>query len=100
MIEGGGTVNAAALAEGVVHKVIAIVGPGLIGGADAPTAVDGPGPLDPNGLLRLAGVSVRQMGDDVVIAGYLPEAKSLLDAELSAEPLAQAATAREATEDR
>ena len=100
LIEGGGTVNAAALAEGVVHKVIAIVGPGLIGGADAPTAVDGPGPLDPNGLLRLAGVSVRQMGDDVVIAGYLPEANSLLDAELSAEPLAQAAAAREATEGR
>jgi diaminohydroxyphosphoribosylaminopyrimidine deaminase/5-amino-6-(5-phosphoribosylamino)uracil reductase len=100
LIEGGGTVNAAALAEGVVHKVITIVGPGLIGGADAPTAVDGPGPLDSSGLLRLAGVSVRQMGDDVVIAGYLPEAKSLLDAELSAEPLVQAAAAREATEDR
>lgn len=100
LIEGGGTVNAAALAEGVVHKVIAIVGPGLIGGADAPTAVDGPGPLDSSGLLRLAGVSVRQMGDDVVIAGYLPEAKSLLDAELRAEPLVQAAAAREATEDR
>lgn len=100
LIEGGGTVNAAALAEGVVHKVIAIVGPGLIGGGDAPTAVDGPGPLDSNGLLRLAGVSVRQMGDDVVIAGYLPQAKSLLDAELSAEPLVQAAAAREATEDR
>ena len=40
------------------------------------------------------------MGDDVVIAGYLPEANSLLDAELSAEPLAQAAAAREATEGR
>ncbi len=100
LIEGGGTVNAAALAEGVVHKVIAIVGAGLIGGAEAPTAVDGAGPVDASGMLRLAGISTRQLGDDIVIEGYLPRAKALLDAELSREPLIQAAGRRDAGGER
>jgi diaminohydroxyphosphoribosylaminopyrimidine deaminase/5-amino-6-(5-phosphoribosylamino)uracil reductase len=82
LIEGGGTVNAAALAEGIAHKVIAIVGPGLIGGAAAPTPVDGAGPLAGDSLLRLRDLTVRPVGEDVVLSGYLPAARALLDAEL------------------
>jgi diaminohydroxyphosphoribosylaminopyrimidine deaminase/5-amino-6-(5-phosphoribosylamino)uracil reductase len=73
LVEGGGTVHAAALAEGVARKVIAVVSPGLIGGADAPTAVEGPGPLSAD-LVRLTHVSVRRLGEDVVVEGYLPDA--------------------------
>lgn len=73
LVEGGGTVHAAALAEGVACKVIAVISPGLIGGAKAPTAVEGPEPLAVTGLVRLTDVSVRRLGDDVLIEGYLPQ---------------------------
>lgn len=77
LIEGGGTIHAAALAEGVAHKVIALVTPGLIGGGEAPTAIEGLGPLGPSGLLRLSEVSVRRLGADVAIEGYLPDTRSV-----------------------
>lgn len=82
LVEGGGTVHAAALAEEVAHKVVAIVGPGLIGGAEAPTPVDGAGGPWADDMLRLVGVTVRRLGEDVVIEGYLPAARAMLEAEV------------------
>jgi diaminohydroxyphosphoribosylaminopyrimidine deaminase/5-amino-6-(5-phosphoribosylamino)uracil reductase len=70
LIEGGGTVNAAALSEGLVDKVIAIIAPRLIGGTEAPTPLDGAGPVSAPGGLRLRDVQVRRLGEDVVIEGY------------------------------
>ena len=69
LIEGGGTVNAAALAEGLVDKVIALVAPGVIGGEQAPTPVDGPGLVA--GVLALRDLRVWPLGDDVAIEGYV-----------------------------
>ncbi|MDR7465547.1 MAG: bifunctional diaminohydroxyphosphoribosylaminopyrimidine deaminase/5-amino-6-(5-phosphoribosylamino)uracil reductase RibD [Armatimonadota bacterium] len=83
LVEGGGMVHAAALAEEVVHKVVAIVGPGLIGGAEAPTPVDGAGRPWGDDMLRLADVTVRRRGEDVVIEGYLPAAGAMLEAEVA-----------------
>ena len=72
LIEGGGTVNASALAEGIVDKVIALIAPSLIGGAEAPTAVEGEGLTHISGRLRLRDVSVIQgLGDDIAIQGYV-----------------------------
>ncbi len=72
LIEGGGTVNASALAEGIVDKVIALIAPGLIGGAHAPTAVEGEGLTHISGPVRLRDVSVIQgLGDDIAIQGYV-----------------------------
>lgn len=90
LVEGGGTVHASVLAEGVAHKVVAIVGPGLIGGAEAPTPVDGAGGFWGDGMLRLTGVTVRRRGEDVVIEGYLPAARALLEAEAEGAALARA----------
>jgi diaminohydroxyphosphoribosylaminopyrimidine deaminase/5-amino-6-(5-phosphoribosylamino)uracil reductase len=70
LIEGGGTINAAALTEGVVDKVIALVAPALIGGARAPTPVDGPAPLAA-APLSLRQLRVWRVGDDVALEGYL-----------------------------
>ncbi len=89
LVEGGGTVHAAALAEEVAHKVVAIVGPGLIGGAEAPTPVDGAGGPWADDMLRLAGVTVRRRGEDVVIEGYLPAARAMLEAEAEGASLAR-----------
>lgn len=71
LIEGGGTVNASALAEGVVDKVIALVAPRLIGGVDAPTPVDGAALLDVSGSVRLRDIRVTQLGEDLAIEAYV-----------------------------
>jgi diaminohydroxyphosphoribosylaminopyrimidine deaminase/5-amino-6-(5-phosphoribosylamino)uracil reductase len=71
LIEGGGTVNAAALEAGVVDRVIALVAPRLIGGAQAPTPLDGAGPGAVDGARRLRDLRVDRLGDDVVIEGDL-----------------------------
>lgn len=68
LIEGGGIINASALAEGLVDKVIALVAPRLIGGEHAPTPVDGKGLA---GGAALRDLRVRPLGDDVVIEGYV-----------------------------
>lgn len=69
LIEGGGTVNASALAAGVVDKVIALVAPRLVGGALAPTPVDGPGLAGASGVVRLSEVRARRLGKDILIEG-------------------------------
>jgi diaminohydroxyphosphoribosylaminopyrimidine deaminase/5-amino-6-(5-phosphoribosylamino)uracil reductase len=71
LIQGGGTVNAAALAAGVVDKVIALVAPCLIGGAQAPAPLDGAGFGGFAEPLRLRHVQVEPLGDDVAMTGYL-----------------------------
>jgi diaminohydroxyphosphoribosylaminopyrimidine deaminase/5-amino-6-(5-phosphoribosylamino)uracil reductase len=71
LVEGGGTVNAAILEAGIADKVIALVAPRLLGGADAPTPVDGMGLVDGRGSLRLRDLQLQRLGDDIVIEGYL-----------------------------
>ncbi|MGQ0571384.1 MAG: bifunctional diaminohydroxyphosphoribosylaminopyrimidine deaminase/5-amino-6-(5-phosphoribosylamino)uracil reductase RibD [Armatimonadota bacterium] len=77
LVEGGGTVNASLLSAGLVDKVIALIAPRLIGGAQAPTPVDGSGVIaSANGAkgaargLRLCDVRVHALGNDVAIEGY------------------------------
>lgn len=100
LVEGGGTVHAAALAEGVVCKVIAVIGPGLIGGAKAPTAVEGPEPLAVTGLVRLTEVSVRRLGDDVLVEGYLPQIPHAQPGAVAGEMDAQAIGSADVHRDR
>ena len=58
LVEGGGTLVAALVAEGLVDEVRVYVAPLLLGGAGAPTPLDGPGlPPDAAVRLRLEGVS-------------------------------------------
>lgn len=71
LIEGGGTVNASALAEGVVDKVVALIAPRLIGGAQAPTPLEGVGLADAGRSARLRDVRVMPLGEDVAIEGYV-----------------------------
>jgi diaminohydroxyphosphoribosylaminopyrimidine deaminase/5-amino-6-(5-phosphoribosylamino)uracil reductase len=70
LIEGGGMVNASALSAGIVDKIVAVIAPRLIGGAGAPTPVDGAGPVGLPGGLRVRDAQVRRLGEDVVIEGY------------------------------
>ena len=74
LIEGGGEVNAAAIASGVVDKVLCFIAPKLIGGADAP------GPLGGEGICALAdaprlhnvtAIPVKDGDGDIFVQGYL-----------------------------
>ena len=74
LIEGGGEVNAAAIAAGVVDKVLCFVAPKLIGGADAPGPIGGEGIFALADAPRLHNVTVTPVenGDgDILIQGYL-----------------------------
>lgn len=73
LIEGGGTVNASALAAGVADRVVALVAPQLIGGSLAPTPVDGPGLLGASGAVRLSEVRVRKLGKDILVEGKVED---------------------------
>jgi diaminohydroxyphosphoribosylaminopyrimidine deaminase/5-amino-6-(5-phosphoribosylamino)uracil reductase len=71
LVEGGGTVNAAVLEAGLADKVIALVAPRLIGGAAAPTPVNGAGLAGIAGARRLRDVHVYPLGEDTAIEGYV-----------------------------
>jgi diaminohydroxyphosphoribosylaminopyrimidine deaminase/5-amino-6-(5-phosphoribosylamino)uracil reductase len=71
LIEGGGTVNASVLEAGLVDKVIALIAPRLIGGAEAPTPIDGSGPAGGGRLRDLRDVRITPLGNDIAIEGYV-----------------------------
>jgi diaminohydroxyphosphoribosylaminopyrimidine deaminase/5-amino-6-(5-phosphoribosylamino)uracil reductase len=74
LLEGGGEINAAFLEAGLVDRVVAHVAPVLVGGRTAITPVEGAGRALKDAL-RLAGVTVRRVGDDVVIEGDVERAR-------------------------
>lgn len=73
MIEGGAEINASALQEGIVDKLMLFLAPILIGGKSTPTAVGGEGIETLRQAIRLRDVRVERFGEDVLIEGYLRE---------------------------
>jgi len=71
LIEGGGEVNASALAQGVVDKVIFFIAPILIGGKDAPGSLGGPGIEDLRDAFKVKNMKVTAIGKDWMVEGYL-----------------------------
>jgi diaminohydroxyphosphoribosylaminopyrimidine deaminase/5-amino-6-(5-phosphoribosylamino)uracil reductase len=71
LIEGGSTVNAAALRERLVNHVVLYLAPILMGGQDAKAVIGDRGPNRLAQVLRLHHVSVRRIGNDLVVEGEL-----------------------------
>jgi len=71
LVEGGGILGAAAIAAGMVDKVICFIAPKIVGGKDAPTPIEGRGVADMADALELRRVNIRRLGDEVIIQGYL-----------------------------
>lgn len=73
LIEGGGEVNASAIAAGVVDKVMCFIAPKLIGGQDAPGPIGGEGISSLSDAPHLQRVSITPISDsaDFLIEGYL-----------------------------
>lgn len=67
LLEGGGTLNWAALEQGIVQKVLAYIAPKLAGGRDAKTPVEGTGIGRMAQAVRLEHSIVTQIGADFLI---------------------------------
>ncbi len=71
MIEGGAEVNALALQSGIVDKVVWFIAPKLIGGREAKSGFDGNGIQTINDAITLKEMTVTQIGEDLMLEGYL-----------------------------
>ena len=67
LLEGGGTLNWAALKAGIVKKVQAYIAPKLFGGQEAKTPVEGLGVSSPAAAFCLRNSSITWLGDDFLI---------------------------------
>ncbi|MSQ14040.1 MAG: bifunctional diaminohydroxyphosphoribosylaminopyrimidine deaminase/5-amino-6-(5-phosphoribosylamino)uracil reductase RibD [Dehalococcoidia bacterium] len=70
LVEGGGTLLAQLFSQGLVDKVLAYIAPLILGGAAAPTPVEGEGIASLGQAVRLERVRVERVGDDVLLVGY------------------------------
>ena len=71
LIEGGAEVNASALRERVVDRVLFFLAPKILGGRDAISAVGGESPHNLSEALPLKVTSVTRVGPDILIEGRL-----------------------------
>ena len=69
--EGGGRLAAALLEEGLVDEVCWIIAPAFFSDSDAVPALSGTQTRPVESLLKLSGVSYRQLGDDMLVCGRL-----------------------------
>jgi len=71
LIEGGAEVNASALRERVVDRVLFFLAPRILGGRDALSAVGGESPQNLSEALPLKVTSITRVGPDILIEGRL-----------------------------
>lgn len=67
LLEGGATLNAAALESGIVHKIQAYIAPKIFGGEDAKSAVGGIGVACPDAAYTLKDRQITLLGDDILL---------------------------------
>ncbi|GEK89368.1 diaminohydroxyphosphoribosylaminopyrimidine deaminase [Alkalibacterium putridalgicola] len=73
LLEGGGTLNAAALEAGIVDKVTIYIAPKIIGGAEAISPVMGRGVETIKDAYGLSDLQVTKLNEDIFVEGYLRE---------------------------
>ncbi len=71
LIEGGGEVHASALAARVVDKVAVFVAPLLMTGRDSLCSIGGRSPRKLAHVVKLRDMTVRSVGRDLLVEGYL-----------------------------
>jgi diaminohydroxyphosphoribosylaminopyrimidine deaminase / 5-amino-6-(5-phosphoribosylamino)uracil reductase len=71
LIEGGAEINAAALASEIVDKVVLFIAPMLMTGREALSSIGGASPRKLSQAVRLTGITSRQVGQDLMIEGYI-----------------------------
>ncbi len=76
IIEGGSSLNEKALRDGIVDKVMFFISPKIIGGRYSYPSVGGESSMDLQNAYKLKDVTVRRIGEDILIEGYI-ESSSL-----------------------
>lgn len=71
LIEGGSSLNAHALEDGIVDKVLFFISPKIIGGRESYPAVGGDVYRSLENAYKLRDVKIRTLGEDILIEGYL-----------------------------
>ena len=71
LIEGGATVNAAALQQGLVNQVRLYMAPILLGGQDAIGLIGGQSPKKLNRAWPLADCQLKKLGNDWLVTGTI-----------------------------
>ncbi|MCM8780770.1 MAG: bifunctional diaminohydroxyphosphoribosylaminopyrimidine deaminase/5-amino-6-(5-phosphoribosylamino)uracil reductase RibD [Candidatus Omnitrophica bacterium] len=71
LVEGGGTLVGSLFDEDLVDKVLFFVSPKIIGGRDALTSVMGRGVSRIDRAIRLKEISIKKIGEDFLIRGYV-----------------------------
>nr|WP_302598676.1 bifunctional diaminohydroxyphosphoribosylaminopyrimidine deaminase/5-amino-6-(5-phosphoribosylamino)uracil reductase RibD [uncultured Cellulosilyticum sp.] len=69
LLEGGATLNAAALQSGIVDAVKCYISPKIIGGETAKTPVEGKGIYNLEDAIRLENLEVSKLGEDFCMTG-------------------------------
>jgi diaminohydroxyphosphoribosylaminopyrimidine deaminase/5-amino-6-(5-phosphoribosylamino)uracil reductase len=72
LVEGGGAVLGSLFDLSLVDRVLAVLAPIIVGGAEAPTAVEGEGVEQMAHATRLVDVTVERTGQDIVVQGHVP----------------------------
>jgi 2,5-diamino-6-(ribosylamino)-4(3H)-pyrimidinone 5'-phosphate reductase len=67
MVEGGGTLIASLIREGLVHEIYTFIGNLIISGKDAPTLADGAGFLREEEFCRLTLIEIRKIENGVLL---------------------------------
>ena len=71
LLEGGGTLNASILQEGLLQRVYAFVSPKLVAGAKAKSPVEGKGILYMKDAVELKEIEISSFGKDICITGRI-----------------------------
>lgn len=71
MIEGGSSISASAISEGIVDKILFFIAPMIIGGVDAVPSVGGKSPHLPEDAVKIKHLQARWFGEDILLEGYL-----------------------------
>ena len=71
LIEGGGTLHAAALEAGIVNRVYAYIAPKLIGGKEAKSPIEGKGISFMSEAFSLKNPTTEFLGRDILVSGLL-----------------------------
>jgi len=71
LLEGGGTLNYAALESGIVDKVMVFIAPKIVGGSSAMTPVGGKGITLMKDAMTLHRVEYHRFSGDIMVEGYL-----------------------------
>lgn len=69
LLEGGGTLNWAALNAGIVQKIQAYIAPKILGGITAKTPVEGIGVVVPDQAFLIKNRTIRLLGEDLLVEG-------------------------------